>query len=297
MLKIREIETRICQPDLNGFGVSASSNESVLRTLSRYCLVNGGPPAPEKLAKEALKLERRLADGRAIAANDVYPIVFGGIQMIHTYSVRVMPEPIRGVEEWLGQHLTVAFQPNGSRHDAAKMLKKLVQNRQLACYYIRKFSQFAAMVAVALKTSDLVNLAWAMTQYRELFDKWTQYAYTSETQGIMQKLQAALPSKVMSWKPPGAGACGSLIILSPNKEARDLVIQFLRNEGWCASPAVVTGGASTEILPHNKVRITAGYRLDLIGAADLGQDSTIRQCGCCIGVAIEPRAEMFLYRN
>jgi len=296
-LNVGVIRIRIRQPDIGGLGFSASSNETVLRVALRFYLVNGRIPTPEELAKEALKFERRMANGRAVAANEVYPIVFGGIQLLHSYLVRVMPEPVLGAEEWLGQYLCMAFNPNGGRQIAKAVPEKLFQNQKAGRCYVREISRFAEASGSALKRHDLLNLGHGMNEFRRTFDQWTDGVYTSRTKAMIRKLEKAVPSGIIAWKPPGAGGCESLTILSPNQEARDAVIQHLRKLGWWAAPVSVTGGFSMEISPRNAVRVTAGYRLDLIGAADLGQDATIRQSGCCLSLAIEPRAEMILDRD
>ena len=73
------------------------------------------------------------------------------------------------------------------------------------------------------------------------------------------------------------------------------MIDYFRGIKWWAIPAYVTGGVSGEFVKANgEVRITAGHRLDFVGAADLGQDLAIKEPGRCASCAIEPRTEILL---
>jgi galactokinase/mevalonate kinase-like predicted kinase len=294
---MKNLSFRYRQPDLGGMGFSASSTRLVLDITRELYIETGDVPTKHDVARKALELERRLANGRAVAANDVYPIVFGGVLNTHTQLVTIVPEPLRNAEEWLGQHLSIAFNPNGKRHCAPGLLEKLFQDQDTGQDYVRMISYFAEIAGAAIRARDVNNLARAITRYRWAFDAWTQGAYISRTKKMARKLKKALSREVLSWKPPGAGACESLIILSPNQDARNAVIQFLRSQSWYATAVAVTTGMSVENLPGDKLRISAGYRLDLVGAADLGQDASIQQKGCCCSCAIGPRAEILMSRN
>src|SRR3954447_7629397 len=69
---------------VHGLGISASSNFSVLYQASQLYLKKGAPLCLEEVAEAALRFERRLALGLAVAANDVYPITYGGLLKVHT---------------------------------------------------------------------------------------------------------------------------------------------------------------------------------------------------------------------
>lgn len=106
------------------------------------------------------------------------------------------------------------------------------------------------------------------------------------------------PKPVFGWKPSGGGASESMITITENDTMRNVVMPFFKQRDWVALPAHVTSGICGEFITNNgDVRITAGHRLDFVGAADLGQDIAIGHAGCCCSCAIEPRTEIVLCRT
>ena len=59
-------------------------------------------------------------------------------------------------------------------------------------------------------------------------------------------------------------------------------------------PVRVTKGLEFGGSRKREIVLSAGYRFDFIGAADLGQDLRVGQFGVCCSCAIEPRAELHL---
>jgi hypothetical protein len=85
-------------------------------------------------------------------------------------------------------------------------------------------------------------------------------------------------------------------VITNDRVIRDSILQFLRSEtDWWCSPLYVSSGVCGEFVKSDgHVRITAGHRLDFVGAADVGQDSDIAENGVCCSCAIEPRSEIIL---
>jgi hypothetical protein len=244
-------------------------------------------------------------------------------------TARVKVEPIPHDPRWLSERVVVAFNPLGARHVIPDLLDRLFKDRRKARKYIRKFSALAEIAATAISDShrprpndksderSIRQLADAMNAYRDEFDKWTKEAekaektsprdqvspnhtplYTRAVDDTARKLVGKLGKEVvLGWKPPGGGASESLIVLTPDIKGRDAVIDFFRSHKpkWTALPAYVTPGICGEFVKANgEVRISAGHRLDFVGAADLGQDPRIGIRGCCCSCAIEPRTEIVL---
>ena len=67
-------------------------------------------------------------------------------------------------------------------------------------------------------------------------------------------------------------------------EDRQAVLASLHAQGWFGMPAVVTDG-----LRLNSRRISCGYRIDFIGAADLNVAAGVDAVGFCVSAAIAPR--------
>ena len=235
-------------------GISASSNFAVLYAASQQYLKYGPPLSPNQVAIAALQFERSQAQGLAIAADDVYPIAQGEVLKICTTpNVNVDGKDIPGevtVERishdprWIAEHVVVAFNKAGTRHDVPDLLRKLIHH-PTAATYIEQFSQLAEQACGAISESDIHNLAGAVTAYRKGFDQWTEHAYgrpvyTEQVKAIAADLVDQLPLKVLSWKAPGGGASESIVVLSPKVKSRDAVIKFFESRDWTAMPALVT---------------------------------------------------------
>jgi len=295
---------------VHGMGISASSNFAVLYSASQEYLKHGPPFCREEIAATALQFERRQAQGLALAADDVFPIAFGGVLKVGTapntlvdnqeIAGKVTVEQIPHDPRWLADHVVVAFNKVGTRHDVPRLLDKLIRHPN-APRYIEQFSELAESASTAIVKSDIHQLAENVNAYRAGFDAWTIDAFgrpifTEPVKAIADELMDQLPLKVLGWKPPGGGASESMIVLSPNVRSRDAVIKFFATKNWLAMPALVTQGVCGEFMngAGGDIRITAGHRLDLVGGADLGQDIAIGKAGWCCSCAIEPRSEITL---
>lgn len=288
---------------VHGMGISASSNFVVLYEASQKSLRGGLPFCREELAQAAHAAERRLALGLAVAADDVYPITFGGVVKVHTKpdtkpasgninqgNVRV--ERVTHDPRWIADHVLVAFDPTGTRHDVPTLLSDLV-NHPDRTSFVERFTELAHAASGCIEKRNIRTLAAHVTKYRRSFDDWTNHQYTYAVRDVADRLMAHLPDDVLSWKPPGAGASASLIVLTAGPESNRRIISFFRDIHWIAIPALVTPGVCPEFLRESgEIRITAGHRLDFIGAADLGQNIEIGRPGCCCSCAIEPRTEI-----
>jgi hypothetical protein len=283
---------------VHGIGISSSSSFAVLYEASQLYLKQGPPLPPEDVAKAALRFERRLALGSAVAADDVFPITFGGVLKVHTepntvndgvmsdgeVSVEAIPHDPR----WIADHVVVAFDPLGERHDVPNLLGRLFEHKD-AAKFVDRFSELADVASKAIESRDCDALAGAMNEYREEFDRWTGKAHTQNVRDVGKRL----PRTALAWKPPGAGASRSLIVITPDREGRDVVIEFFKDKHRWATPTYTTSGLCGEFLRSDgQVRITAGHRLDFIGAADLGQNVHLQKPGQCCSCAIEPRTEI-----
>lgn len=293
---------------VHGMGLSASSSFSVCYAGAQYYLKYGAPLCSESIAAEALRMERSQADGLALAADDVYPIVAGGVVRVRTAPdvydsgqlIRgdVHADPVAHDPRFLAEHVVVAFDRAGVRHDIPQLLRRLVTHRS-ASRYIDQFSSLAEAACSAIAENDISKLSRAVNAYRSEFDNWTSEAYGQPvyTRGVCElaaELLAAFPDRVLGWKPPGGGASASIMVLCPDVESRDAVIRFLQAKAWCALPALVTQGVYGEFMNGEEIRISAGHRCDFIGASDLGSDVAIGRPGCCCSAAIEPRSEILL---
>jgi hypothetical protein len=287
-------------PTLHGMGLSSSSNFAVLYEASQQYLRGGALPDPEAVARAALRFERRAEGARAVAADDVYPITYGGVLRVTTEPdtvpdgapqpgpVRVEPVPHR--PEWIARHVVVGFDPRGERHYVPELLARLFRHPDAAAC-VTRFSRYADAACDAIARDDAGALGDAVNTYREDCDGWTGGEFT----GTVRAFAAGLPGGVLAWKPPGGGASNALIVVVEDAPARDRVLGFLRDRRWWASPVRVTGGLRAEAgEAGGRVRFTAGHRVDFVGVADLGQDRAIGTAGRCCSCAIEPRGEIIL---
>ncbi len=287
---------------VHGMGISASSNFAVLYEASQLYLRHGAPVPRAEVAKTALRFERRWASKLAVAADDVYPITYGGLLKVTTETdpPAVTTQQVPFDPRWIADHVVVAFDPHGKRHEAERFLERVVGHPH-AARYVQQFSGYADAACGAITDGKLDDLAAVVNQYREEFDEWTaddvrkRKDYTFNVREEAEDLMRSF--RIRAWKPPGAGASKSLILITEGRSATDAVVRHLLGKGWWASPAIVTTGICGEFIRSDgKVRITAGHRIDFIGAADLGQDERIMTPGRCCSCAIEPR-NMIVFRS
>lgn len=286
-------------------GISASSNFVVLYEASQTYLKHGPPLCRGEVAAAALRSERRLALGMAVAADDVYPITHGGVLLVRTTpnigrgnqvsEGEVNIERIPHDPRWIAAHVVVAINPEGKRHDVPGLLASLFQKKAKAQAHVRAFSALAESASLAIREKDIERLGAAVNAYREGFDHWTGGRYTMAVTEIASRMMDELETKVQAWKPPGGGASESLIVVARDGRSRQSIIAFFEAHRWVAFPAYVTSGLCSEFMKSNReIRFTAGHRLDFVGAADLGQDHRIAVAGTCCSCAIEPRTEIVL---
>ena len=289
---------------VHGVGISASSNFAVLYEACQLFLRHGPPISNEVVAKAALRFERHMAHANAIADDDVYPITYGGLVRITTkpntlvdgaeIDGEVVVEPVSYDSRWLAEHVVVAFDPLGERHEIPHLHAKLFRH-PAGVSFVEQLSDLADIACTAIAGKDLNKLATTVQSYVSVLNQWTGDEYTANVRSVAEKLVCKLPSNVLAWKPPGGGASKSLIVIVADRHARDAVLGFFEDENWWATPALVTGGIYCEyVKTKGDVRFTAGHRLDFVGGADLGQDIAIRKEGRCCSCAIEPRAEILL---
>ncbi len=155
-----------------------------------------------------------------------------------------------------------------------------------------RISALALQASDAVLRGDLGRLALAVRRYVTIFDAWTQGRLINDEVGrIAAGLGAALGHDLLAWKPPGAGSSSSIIALVRDGAAR-AALGYLEEQGWVAMPAILADGLQGEMNGPSVARFVAPYRIDLIGAADLGQDRRLRVNGICIAAAIEPLSEL-----
>lgn len=289
-------------PDIHGQGLSSSSNYAVLFEAMQSYFRNGLPIDREAVARAALRFERRNRQSGAVAANDVYPIAHGGVVEVQTepnrsgglseQDGRVSVRRIACDRNWVADHVLLAFNPVGQRHNVPGLLARLFGHAR-AAEIVGTISGLASDACGALERCDFDSLAQAVRLYRETFDGWMNGAYLNAVRGVAEQMIQRLSIPELEYKPPGAGSTESLIILVPDRAAGARVSSFLAERHWWVQPAIVTDGVCSELLAGERgVRITAGHRIDFVGAADLGQDSRIGVAGRCCACAISPRTEI-----
>jgi hypothetical protein len=101
---------------------------------------------------------------------------------------------------------------------------------------------------------------------------------------------------LLASKPPGGGASSSLVAVVADN-ARPAAEAFLRSRGWAVEPIRLTGGLVGQALGPETAYFRAGHRVDLIGAADLGQDVVVRRPGVCVALTVGPLSELWVRRG
>ncbi len=286
----------------HGVGLSGSSNLSVLLAASRVVLSSYPKIQLGKVARLAHEEETILANGQTIAAQDVYPITFGGAQIIKTWPDflngrgrkigNVIREPFSINENLLENHFFITYKEKGKKHNASLLLKNLGEHPRRK-KIVAEISAIALNAKSALLAMDLAEIGKCFDRYRRVFDTWSNGKYTSNLDSIIDKARRKLGTNLISWKPPGAGGCDSLALIFRDLETKNEAIKYFKKCGWNVLPIKITGGVNV-IKKRKHFVISAGYRFDFVGAADLGQDLRIGQLGLCCSCAIEPRAELNL---
>lgn len=269
--------------DLHGLGFGTSSMAAVLDAAVPW---GGRVNVPlQTVAHNALRAER--GEGRCVAAQDVWTVTFGGVGIVTTaangtvggYAVRGFDPGLAG-SAWLAEHLLIAWNPAGQRHEAPDLLERLFEHPARA-WFVDFFSDLAEHAAHALELRDAGLLAACVNTYRKCFDAWSGGEHTHHAWSVGSRLQS---NGALGWKCPGAGGCASLVVVTDGPAGMADCARYLHGCGWASLPAHVTGG-----LRVADGVASVGHRVDLIGAADLGQDPSIGLPGRCLALAVEPR--------
>lgn len=284
---------------LEGLGLAQSSQMLILNAALASFWLHEGRVNLRFVLESALGQERILAHGRRIAAQDVVTELVGGAVLVDTLPGRGAEVSWRGVQcdrEAVAKHMVFAHRREGSRHRAGDLLQVLFAH-PMAREYVRELSQCAEAAAKALAKGAFADLARVVTVGRGHFDQWSDGAFTNGLRTIGDRLDARFKGRI-GWKPAGAGACLSIIVIVEPSAVRDDVLAFLAEDGWTAEPVRVTEGLNVQVEgAEGMIRISAPLRVDLVGAADLGLDEGIGCSGVCCALAVEPRRELTLWKN
>jgi len=278
-----------------GFGLSDSSVRGVLQAGGKLSREGRWPLDLDKVEAMALADERRSARGRAIAADDVIPIVRGRAVEVYTFADGSFThKSIDFDPEFIRRHLIFAYDPTGQRHDVPDLLESLFTHPK-AGDFVTEISDLALQASQALRDSNIHRLANAVQGYVELFEAWTRNRMVHQSvQEIADQLQLELGGGFLGWKPPGAGGASSLLALV-EADVAARALDKLDQLGWEAMPVNVSPGLHYQVLRGGRqIRLTVPHRVDLVGGADLGQDREIGVDGVCCSIAIEPRCTLTL---
>lgn len=289
-------------------GFAFSSTKACLRAAGDLYLEGGLlqktlPPRPASIAERALKMEKAVA-GVDVAANDVTPIMYGGVVQVDTNGStgEITHEAIDVDQEWLSSHVVVAYRHNGKTHHNENVLRKLVDAEDTP-KFVEEISGLSRQMREALALGQghhdgaIVCVAELINTYRQIFfERWGEQAGLKlihpEIVEVASELLGCADLKVVAWKPPGAGAASSIISVTSNAEG--VIDWFKHRPGqWTAHRAAITRGLSLDPSEDDQtVTFSAGGRIDLIGAADLGVFR--KASGTCISMAIGPRSKYHL---
>lgn len=294
---------------VHGQGFSSSSNLEVLLAVLRLIVRGTRRVRLSAVAHAALAAERHLAGGACVAANDVFPIVYGRVGMTETSPIAspstgaslakaIRPDtrylPIRHDPSAMARHIVVAVDPNGTPHHVPDLLGRIFKDRR-APGFVCRVSALTDRGAAALGNNDFPELADAMNVYRSEFDQLTGGSFTSAVAPEMKRLLRKFGTSDLGWKPSGAGACKSLILVVDDPDRGAAVARFLKELGWQAGLLRLSAGLTIKRARSGmRIDLSAGHRIDLIGAADLGQDVRVGVAGRCLACAVEPRTRWVL---
>ncbi len=272
-----------------GLGLSVSSTRAVLDS-AVHLYRTTGVIQNDAVIQEALRRERDSANGRAIAADDVIPIVLGQVGRLHTCrDGSYQWSPLEHDPEWIRHHVLFAYNPTGARHDIPSLLADLFKHPG-AKKYVEAISARAMEASFAVERSDIHKLAEAVNHYVTTFDEWMRgRLVNSDVSRIVDQLKTRMGNRLCGWKPPGGGAASSVVLLVKDKQARNEARTLLEKSGWRHRSVLVSDGMMVIGQDNGHgLTIRAPHRLDLVGAADLGQDVAIQTDGICCSMAILP---------
>ncbi|HCN31006.1 MAG TPA: hypothetical protein DIT64_20285 [Verrucomicrobiales bacterium] len=290
---------------LRGLGFSSSSVESVLRTavsvgvrpLLLELLAGRLPPEHFRsvIARTALDDERRAA-GAAIAGNDVYPIVHGGVvsASVDLAFGGMRTRVVDADSDFLSRHFFLAWNPNGKMHSVSAALSNCFSDPVAGCR-VRSLSALAGEMTRNLEKQDWRACGQGFLDYNREFQAWSKsYLSPSVASRMSSLVSRAGKDRLPGWKHPGAGDAESVLLVC---DGRSETISFLRSEfqscGWEFQPVRGQGGLQVSLdTPGQKLTVSAPHRVDFIGAADLGADARIAVEGTCLACAVGPRLQI-----
>lgn len=295
--------TLIRSPEIHGVGLSGSSSFAALNIARELLVRDETVLDKEILADAALNLERHLANGLKIGAQDVYSIVYGGVGIVKTLGnppsgqTGVCFKPIQYDPKWLSKHILIAYKSNGLRHEVSDLLQNLCAHPDSE-KMIRHFSLLAEQAGVAIEECNELRLAEIISDYRERFNYWSSGSYINPSVSVLieKLLNKFGKQNIISWKPPGAGAAESIALILSSELPHEPVISALREEyGWQVLPLSVSPGVChAPYGPGGSFSVSAGARLDVVGAADIG--CSIGLNGRCCTICVAPRSELIFKR-
>src|SRR5205823_3097443 len=113
------------------------------------------------------------AHGRAVGAQDVAAVVYGGaLKILTEVSGAVSVRPIACDADWLADHVLLTYDPYGRRHDVPSLLEDLFGHTS-AGRYVDVISRLGRRVASADGRCDLTGLAQGIRRYVRLCEEWS----------------------------------------------------------------------------------------------------------------------------
>lgn len=271
-----------------GKGLSYSSCHAVFRAAGE---IHAGDILPSfaSVAQRAVEIERRANAGRCVATQDVLAIVHGGMVAVHTAAdggfgvARVSCSPT-----FVSEHVLLAVNPAGVSHDVPTLLADLFQHPRRR-KFVAEFSRDACAASAAVQGDDPILLADAVNRYRHGLDAWSGGVFCDPIRKLMDEFENESVG-LLGWKPPGAGGAESVaLIVDGSRESYAVADRFFRERGWLIGAVEMTEGLAISVHANGAAKFSAGLRLDLVGAADLGRDPAIAEDGLCLALAIAPR--------
>jgi hypothetical protein len=174
------------------------------------------------------------------------------------------------------------------RHNAPNKLKYLLSHPK-AKEYIQKFSQLSKSSVESISKKDIYGLIYSIREYNILYEEWIGSGrYSDKSLKCLEKFKDIFSEKDFAINPVGAGFADSFLLISNNTELSIEMAKFIDNDSWCVRYLKPSSGLNIEVF-DNYIEATVPLRVDLIGAADLGEDPMVNAAGACLSVAVEPK--------
>jgi len=142
--------------------------------------------------------------------------------------------------------------------------------------------------------ASLIQIAIISVHWLGLFERWLSPGDMNREGGgyvnnpvraVVDYLQRDLGSGLISFKPPGAGAACSCILLTSDESSQSRARTLLAQQGWRSMPVWLNDGLQLLQTPGG-ANVTAPARADLVGAGDLSAQFGLD--GCCLSLPIRP---------